>query len=112
MRERERVECVGDREQAEQERATEVGPDHRLSLSGASIGPGACVEREEQVGRQLGGDEVAHLRRVRVEDEDRHKRERDQADLIPEQRCGLTEPEAPEARVLAQEGRHHHGGAL
>ncbi len=70
------------------------------------------MEREEQVGRELGGDEVAHLRRVRVEDEDRRERERDQADLVPEQRRGLPEPEAPEPRVLAQERRHHHGGAL
>ena len=56
-----------------------------LALPRAAVGPGAGVQREEQVRRELGGDEVAHLRRVRVEDEDGHERERDQADLIPEQ---------------------------
>jgi hypothetical protein len=85
VRERERVERVRGRERAEQERAAKVGRDHRLPLSPSAVGPSARVEREEQVGRELGGDEVAHLRRARVEGEDRDEWQRDQADLIAEQ---------------------------
>ena len=110
VRERERVECVGDRDRADQERAAEVGCDHDLPLAGALVGPGARVEREEEVRRELGGDEIAHLGGIRVERQDGDERQGDQADLVAEQRDGLAEPETAELRVLAQEGRHHHGG--
>ena len=83
-------------------RAAEVGGDHDLPLVCAAVGPGACVQREEQVRRQLGGDEVAHLRRGRVEREHRHEGQRDQADLIAEQRDRLPRPEAAELLVLAE----------
>ena len=70
------------------------------------------VQREEQVGRELGCEEIAHLRGVRVEDEHRDERERDERHLVADERCGVAEPETPETLVLAQEGRHEHGGSL
>jgi hypothetical protein len=111
VRERQRVERVRDRDRAEQQRAAEIGRDHRSPLAGAAVGPGTGVQREEEVRQQLGGDEVAHLRRVRVEDEDRDERERDQAHLVADQRHGLAGPEAPEGRALAQKPWNQHGRA-
>ena len=109
VRERQRVERVGDRDRADQQRAAEVGRDHRLPLAGAAVGPGAGMQGEEEVRQQLGRDEIAHLRGVRVEHEDGDERERDQADLVADQRHGLAEPEAPEHPALAQERRDQHG---
>ena len=112
MGERQRVECVGDGDRADQDRPAEVGHDHDLPLARALVGPGARVEREEEVRRELGCDEIAHLGGIRVERQDGDERQGDQADLVAEQRDGLAEPETAELRVLAQEGRHHHGAAL
>ena len=70
------------------------------------------MEREEEVRRELGCDEIAHLGGIRVERQDGDERQGDQADLVAEQRDGLAEPETAELRALAQEGRHHHGAAL
>ena len=110
VRERERVECVRDRDRPDQERAAEVGRDHDPPLARAAVGPGARVEREEEVRRELGGDEIPHLGRARVEGQDGDERQGDQADLVAEQRDGLTGPEAPELAVLTQERRHPHRG--
>jgi hypothetical protein len=62
------------------------------------------VEGEEEVGGELGGDEIAHLRGARVEDEDGDERERDQADLVADERDGLAGPEDPERLVLPDQG--------
>ena len=83
-----------------------------LPLPLAPVDPSPRVEREEEVRCELGGDEISHLGGARVEREDGDERQRDQADLVAEQRDRLAEPEAPEARVLAQEGRHDHDGGL
>ena len=111
VRERKRVERVGDRDRADRKGAADIGRDHDRASSVTLVGPGARVEREEQVRRELGGDEISHLGGVRVERQDGDERHRDQTDLVAEQRDRLAEPEPPELRVLAQEGRHHHRGA-
>ena len=104
VRDRQRVERVGERERGDQERAADVGRDHRLPPAAAAVDPGAGVEREEEVRRELGRDEVAHLGRVRVEHEHGDERQRDQADLVADERDGLPEPEAPEARFSRRRG--------
>ena len=70
------------------------------------------MEGEEQVRSELGGDEVSHLRGGRVERQHGDERQGDHADLVAEQRDALTEPEAAELRVLAQESRNQHGRGL
>ena len=108
VREREHVERVRQRERAEGDRAAEIGRDHHLTLAAAAVDPGAGMEGEEKVRCQLDGEEVAHLSRRGVQHQDCDQRQRDHADLVAEQRDRLTEPEAPEARVLAQERWDQH----
>ena len=102
---RQRVERVRERNRHEQCGAGEVGEDHRPAPVPPPVHPGAGVEREEEVRHELGGDEVAHLLRVRVEHEDRGQRDRDQRDLVAEERDRLARPDAPENEVLAQDAR-------
>ena len=102
---RQRAERVRERNRHEQCGAGEIGEDHRLPPAPAPVDPGARVEREEEVRHELGGDEVAHLLRVRVEHEDRGQRDRDQRDLVAEERDRLARPDAPEDEVLAQHAR-------
>ena len=57
------------------------------------------MEREEQVRHERGRAQVAHLGRARMQHENRRERQREQADLIAEQRDRLPEPETPECQV-------------
>ena len=100
---RQRVDRIGERNRHEQGGAGEVGEDHRLPPATAAVDPGTGVEREEQVRHELGGHEVAHLLRVRVQHEDRGQRDREQRDLVAEERDRLARPDAPEDEVLAQD---------
>jgi hypothetical protein len=63
------------------------------------------VDRKEEVGDELGSAEEAHLRGAGVEGEDSEQRDRQQRDLVAEERDRLPGPEPPEVEVLAQEGR-------
>ena len=112
VREREGIERVREWERGDQECAADVGRDHDLSPAAAPVDPRARVEREEEVGRQLGREEVAHLCRVRVEREHGDERERNQRHLVADERHGVPEPEAPETQIVAQEGRHQHRSSL
>ena len=58
------------------------------------VRPGADVDREEEVRDELGGAEQAHLRGVGVEGEDGEQRDRQQRDLVAEERDRLPGPEA------------------
>ena len=76
-----------------------------VDAASSAVDPRAGVKGEEQVRRQLGGDEVAHLGGVRVQDEDGCEWDRDQRDLVAEERDRLGEPEAPEDEVLPEKRR-------
>ena len=111
VRERERVERVGERQidpiSAARPRSVAIMMCRFRSRWSAQA---PAWSDEEEVRHELGGDEVSHLGGAGVERQHGDERQRDQADLVAEQRDCLAEPEAAELRVLAQEGRHHHGG--
>ena len=85
MRQRERVERVGDRERADQSGTANVGRDHDVPLAFLTVGPGTRMEGEEKVRRELGGDEISHLGGAGVESQDGDERQRDHADLVAEE---------------------------
>src|SRR4051812_46905179 len=62
------------------------------------------MQRKEQVRKESGGPEVAHLRRARVQCEDGREGQRDQRDLVAEERDGLSEPEAAEVALAQHRG--------
>src|SRR5205085_639883 len=79
--------------------------------------PCARVQREQKVRDQRRGDEVSHLGRARVQREHRDERQRDQRDLVADERDGLAEPEAAKLEpaqhvrsTLEQTGAPREGG--
>src|SRR5262249_5578686 len=101
---RELTEPVGDGHARDQGRPAEVGRDHRPAPAATFVHPRADVQRQE-VGQERGGRQEAHLRRGRIEDEHGDERQRDQGDLVAEQRDRLSREESAEGRVLAEERR-------
>ncbi len=98
LRERERVERIGDRDAREEAGSRNVGGDHEPAPPLHAFQPGACREREEEVRDERRSGQVAHLGRVGVEDEHRCERQGDERDLVAEERHGLAEPEVAEVR--------------
>ena len=107
LRPRQMPDRVGDRHRRDQQAAPDVGRDHHLAPAAAPVDPHARVQREDQVRHERGGEQRAHLRRRRVECEDGGQWQRDQRDLVADQRHRLPDEVAAEVRVLAQERRQH-----
>jgi hypothetical protein len=100
LAERQRVEQVGDGDADEEERAAEIGRDHHLPAAPAAVDPGARMQREEKVRREVCRRQVAHLRRTRVQDEHAGERHRQLGDLVAEQRDRLPGPVTAEVPIL------------
>src|SRR4029079_3511551 len=96
--ERERVERIGDRNAGEKAAPRDIGGDHEPASPFHALQPGSCRKREEQVRDEGRCGQVAHLGRVGVQNEHRGERQRDERDLVAEERHGLAEPEIPEVR--------------
>ena len=99
LREGQRVECVRDRDRPEQNGAPQVGGDHRLPAEAPAIDQRTGVQRKEQVRDERGRAQVAHLSRAGVQHEDRSEGQREQRDLVAEQRDRLAEPETAERQI-------------
>ncbi len=76
-----------------------LGRDQHAPPPRPRINEDAEEQREEQVRRQAGGAEQAHLRRRRVERQHGEEREREQCDLVAEDRDRLAAPQPHEVAV-------------
>ena len=99
----ERVERVGERNRRDRRGSAEVAHDHQHPAAAATVDPRPGVQREEQVRDELRRDQIAHLRRVRVQHEHGGERDGDHRDLVAEERDRLAEPEPAEDEIPAQE---------
>src|SRR5919198_348859 len=102
--ERQDVEPVGDRDREEQRGAAEDGDEHRLAAAPAPVEPGTRVQREDQGRGDPGRGQIAHLGRRRVQRQHARERQRDQRDLVAEQRHRLAEPEPAEVALAENRG--------
>ena len=103
----ERVERVGERDRRDQRlREPRSVAIIDPAPAAAPVDPGARMQREEEVRHELGRDQVAHLRRVRVQHEHGRERDGDHRDLVAEERDRLAQPEPPEDEIPAQQRRN------
>ena len=106
------AERVGDRHGQDHEPARDVGREHHDAPVPEPVHPGPRVEGEEQVRDERDRGEEAHLARCRAEREHGGERQREQADLVADQRHGLPDEVAAEVPVALQEGRQHRPRTL
>ncbi len=102
-RHRQHPEGGGDGDAEEQHGAAEVGDDHERAAAAAAVGPGAEVDREEEIGRHLDRRQEPHLLGVGVEREDGEQRHREEGDLVAEERDRLPLPVIAEGTVGPQQ---------
>jgi hypothetical protein len=93
------------RDRGQQRGPAHVGCDHQPAPVAATVGPDTRVQREQQARHQVGGDQVAHLGRPRVQRQHRHQRQRQRRHLVAHQRDRLRHPEAAERGVFGQQLR-------
>ena len=89
---RQHPELVGDRDRQERDRSAEVAEDEDQAPRQA-IDPRAGREREQQERQELDRPQQGDLVRRRIQQEDGDDRDRDEADLRPEQRDRRRRPQ-------------------
>ena len=108
--ERQTADGVGDRNRAQREHPSQVGPDHGRGAAHA-VDPHAGREPDDEKGRRRRRGEEPHLEGRGVECPHRQQGDGEQADLRAELADGLTAPEQPEVAV-APEGTLGHRRTL
>ena len=99
------VEHVRDRDRRDHARSTDIGSDHRPTPVPVPIDPCAGVQGEEEVRGECERRQVSHLSCIGVECEHCDERQREERDLVAEQRDGVRSPVAAEDLALAEQLR-------
>ena len=99
LRQREDVERVGERDRSDERRPPEVARDHHAAAARHPVEPDTCREREEQVREERRRGEQAHLSGAGVEHEHGDERQREEGDLVAQERHRGREPEVAETAL-------------
>jgi hypothetical protein len=98
------AEGVRDRDRGQQHCPADVGGDHQRPLARVAVDQGAGEQREDQARDECRRGQIAHLGGAGAGAEHGQQRQREQRDLVAEQRDDIPGP-VPAERGLPQQGR-------